>query len=316
MFLPMTHQRLKDFAQGKQFCRIVNYAIIAFAFLMGLETMLKDPQAKAIFNVLDYLFLAFFTLEIIIRILAEDHPGLYFVLFKRTLKTTYGVTTSKMEFTDHGFWNYFDFALIFLSLLGLFAQIFLHPAVLQVGRLFRIFRIIRLLEISEHLKEVERRIMSIVPTVFSFAVLLLILNYIYAILGMLMFDERVFATCSFSTVLDSFVTLFQVMTLDNWSDVMDDIKVHTPAFHPFFVQAYFVSFVVFTSIIAFNVFIAVMTSQVADRMESELQGKVLAEQKSDEKNQDQITESLNAVTAELRQLKSELIELRRRSPGV
>ncbi len=303
----MSHQRLKEFAHSKLFCNLVNYAIISFAFLVGTETVIKDPQWLALFQVMDYLYLSFFTLEILIRILAEDHPGLYFVLFTRRTETVEGISRTRIVLTEHGFWNWFDFALIFLSVFGLLAHLLLQPTIIQIGRLFRIFRIIRLLEISDHLKEVERRIMSIVPTVFSFAVLLLILLYIYAILGMYMFDEMVFSTCNYSTVFDSFVTLFQVMTLDNWSDVMVDVKTHAPLYHPMIIQTYFVSFVVFTSIVAFNVFIAVMTSQVADRIQA-------ANEPSNENNRDSLQESMQSMIAELRSLKQEMTELKNRSP--
>ena len=309
----MSHQRIKDFAQSKRFCHIVNYAILAFACLIGIETVFKDSHWQHIFGIIDYFFLSFFALEIILRILAEDHPGMFFVLFRLKKVPKNGRYVSEFEFTEHGFWNYFDFILIVFSLVGLFAQLFMHPSFLQIGRLFRIFRIFRLLEISEHLKEVERRIMSIVPTVFSFAVLLLILIYIYAVLGMSMFESRVFATCNFSTMVDSFVTLFQVMTLDNWSDVMDDIKTNTPGYHPFVIQFYFVSFVVFTSIIAFNVFIAVMTSQVQHKMEADIEQKVAEAQFSDEGTHKQLKVSMDEILAELRQVKHDLNDLKGRT---
>ncbi len=309
----MTHQRLKEFAHGKKFCNIVNYAILSFAFIVGLETIIKNPQWQSIFRVVDYLFLAFFTLEIIVRILAEDHPGMYFVLFYRKKETKDGITRTTLELTEHGFWNYFDFLLILLSFVGIFAQAFLHPSFIQIGRLFRIFRIIRLLEISDHLKEVERRIMSIMPTVFSFAVLLLILNYIYAVLGMFMFDEKIFATCDFSSIINSFVTLFQVMTLDNWSDVMHDITTNSPNYPPFIIQTYFVSFVVFTSIIAFNVFIAVMTSQVADKVETDLEHKVEASQATDETIHVQLRTDMKDIVHELQLVRAELNELKQKS---
>ena len=104
----MTHQHLKDFAQSKRFCESVNYAIIAFAFVVGIETMLKEPHWQHIFRIIDYLFLAFFTLEIVIRILAEDHPGMYFVLFTRKKVMKGGQMRTEIEFTEHGFWNYFE----------------------------------------------------------------------------------------------------------------------------------------------------------------------------------------------------------------
>jgi hypothetical protein len=306
----MNHQRLQKFAHSKQFIHLVNYAIISFAVLVGAETVLKSRGWQDAFQVADYLYLGFFTVEIIIRILAEDHPGLYFALFRIEKLKVNGKTKMKFIFTEHGFWNYFDFILIFLSILGLSAQLY-HPTFFEIGRMFRIFRIVRLLEISDHLKEVEQRIMSILPTVFSFMLLLLILNYIYAILGMYMYDSRVFATCNYSTVVDSLATLFQVMTLDNWSDVMKDLAANTQ-YHPFVIQTYFISFVMLTSIIAFNVFIAVMTSQVAEKVEADFavrRGIVTQPEISN----GQLNEGMREIMAELRQLKQEVGELKRNS---
>lgn len=305
----MMNARFKHITQSKVFCHTVNYVILAFAALIGLETVFKTDAWLLAFVVLDYSFLAFFVIEIIIRILAEDHPGRFFVLFERKPVVKNGVTRMVFTFTEHGFWNLFDFTLIALSFIGIFGQV-IHPSFIQIGRLFRIFRILRLLEVSEHLKDVERRIMSIIPTVFSFAVLLLIMNYIYSIMGMFIFDQRVFATCDFSSILNCFITLFQVMTLDNWSDVMHDITTNSPNIPPFIIQSYFVSFVVFTSIVAFNVFIAVMTSQVADQVEKDMETKVDSNQAMDEAVHVQLRDDMKQVALELQRVRAELNELR------
>ncbi|MGC4021228.1 MAG: ion transporter [Cyclobacteriaceae bacterium] len=176
-----------------------------------------------------------------------------------------------------------------------------------MGRLFRIFRIVRLLEISDHLKEVEKRIVSIVPTVFSFAILLLILTYIYSIMGMFMFDKKVFASSDFSSIRSSFVTLFQVMTLDNWSDVMKDLRANVTAFPAFVIEMYFVSFVILTAIIAFNVFIAVMTSQVQEKLEKDIEEKISGASRSATSNQ--LTADMQLLMDEIKSLRGEVRQL-------
>lgn len=304
--MTVAHQRLKRIVHSKEFCHAVNYAIIGFAIVVGIETFhLEDGWLKA-FNSFEYLFLAFFTLEILLRILAEDHPIDFFNLFKTRKILVEGRKKTEFEITEHGFWNYFDFILIVMSVVGLFANIFIFPGFFQVGRLFRIFRIVRLLEISEHLKEVEKRIVSIIPTVFSFAVLLLILTYIYSIIGMFMFEKRVFASSNFSTIHDSFITLFQVMTLDNWSDVMKDLTANVRGFHPLVIELYFISFVILTAIVAFNVFVAVMTSHVQERLEKDMKEKI-SEAESEFQNG-----SIQELLGEIRSLKAEVTELRKK----
>jgi len=308
--MKVAHERLKKIVHSKDFCHTVNYAIIGFAIVVGIETFhLEDGWLTAISS-LEYLFLAFFTLEILLRILAEDHPIDFFNLFRTRKILVEGRKKTEFEITEHGFWNYFDFILIVMSVIGLFANVFVFPGFLQVGRLFRIFRIVRLLEISDHLKEVEKRIVSIIPTVFSFAILLLILTYIYSIIGMFMFEKRVFASCNFSSIHDSFITLFQVMTLDNWSDVMKDLSANVTAFHPIMIQLYFISFVILTAIVAFNVFVAVMTSHVQERLEKDKETPVATDGQLNP-----IQSSLQEMLAEIRELKNEVAELRKKLPA-
>ncbi|HCW05965.1 MAG TPA: hypothetical protein DGG95_01220 [Cytophagales bacterium] len=305
-----THQRLKNIVRSKEFCHTINYVIIAFAIVVGIETFHLGESLSQFFNNLEYLFIAIFTLEILLRILAEDHPVDFFNLFKTRKVVVEGRKKTEFELTEHGFWNYFDFTLIVLSVIGMFSTVFIFPGFFQVGRLFRIFRILRLLEISDHLKEVEKRIASVVPTVFSFAVLLMILTYIYAIIGMFMFDKRTFESCDFSSIQSSFITLFQVMTLDNWSDVMKDLAANVSTFPRVFIQMYFISFVILTAVIAFNVFIAVMTSHVQEELEKDIEKKFSDEEAIAQGNQ--LSSSVQEMVAEIRNLKLEVAELRKK----
>ncbi|GHM99795.1 hypothetical protein WSM22_12850 [Cytophagales bacterium WSM2-2] len=302
-----THAALKKIVHSKHFCHVINYAIVAFAIFVGVETLLVGSSSEKIISVIENLFLLFFTVEILLRIFAEDHPIDFFNVFKTRKIVVQGRKKTEFEVMEHGVWNCFDFLLILISIIGLFANLFAFPGFLQVGRLFRIFRIVRLLEVSDHLKEVEKRIISIIPTVFSFAVLLLILTYIYSIVGMFMFDKKVFATANFSSITDSFITLFQVMTLDNWSDVMKDIRANTSFFQPIIVELYFISFVVFTAIIAFNVFVAVMTSQVQERLESDFEKKM-----EGDKPADQLAGDIRLLLNEIASLRSEVSDLKRK----
>ncbi len=158
-----------------------------------------------------------------------------------------------------------------------------------------------MLEISDHLREVEKRIVSIIPTVFSFVALLLILTYIYSIIGMFMFEKKVFATSDFSSIHDSFITLFQVMTLDGWSEMMKDLTTNIHSFPPIVIEIYFISFVVLTAIIAFNVFIAVMTSHVQEKLERD---------NTDNRLNIKMNTAILEMINEIRDLKSEVAELR------
>ena len=85
------------------------------------------------------------------------------------------------------------------------------------------------------------------------------------------------------------------------------------------VKGYFISFVIFTAIISFNIFVAVLTSQVHEKMIAETirlkegkkrKKKVLAEG-GNQYSQDQ----MNLVLSELKALRREVSELRSNDKG-
>lgn len=170
----------KKMIEHKLFYRVVSLMIIACSVVLGMETFYTLNNLPPIFGIIDTIFTTFFTLEIIIRIFAEDKPWHFFHIFQfRKEKNKDGAIKLKFSVSEHGVWNWFDAIIVIFSASSIFSHIFEHPEFLVVSRLFRVLRIMRLLEISEDLKAVERKIISIIPTVFSFALLLGILLYIY-----------------------------------------------------------------------------------------------------------------------------------------
>ena len=109
--MKITHARLKNWVHSKEFCHSVNYAIIAFAIVLGLETFNLGEVWMSVFSILDYFFLLFFTIEILLRIFSEDHPIDFFNLFRTRKIVVAGRKKTEFEITEHGVWNYFDFIL-------------------------------------------------------------------------------------------------------------------------------------------------------------------------------------------------------------
>jgi voltage-gated sodium channel len=283
-------KQLKLLVDGSTFHRLTSIIIILCSITLGVETFYPDHQFT--FDVLDVIFTTFFTWEIIMRILAESNPVKFFTLVLWRKKES-----GKMGFviSEVGFWNWFDFLIVVFSALSLFGHLFEHPEFLVVSRLFRVLRVMRLLEVSEDLKAVERKIVSIIPTIFSFALLLGILLYIYSIIGIYLFSHHVFQHADFSTLGHSFLTLFQLMTLDSWSDMMLEASSKEIGWKSWAIKGYFVSFVILTAIISFNVFVAVLTSQV--------QEKIVAEQQREE-------EDIKILLREVKELRKEVARLK------
>ena len=300
------------FLQTDTFRNAVVWAIISCSILLGIETYY--PASNRLFIGFDVFFSIFFLVELLIRILATGNLFRFFGLFKR-VKNEDGEYQIRVD--EVGFWNWFDFLIVLFTTISLFKHIVEHPEFLIVSRLFRILRIFRLLEVSNELKNVEKRIISIIPTIFSFVLLLGILIYIYSIIGVYLFEHKDFGMADFSTLPGALMTLFQLMTLDGWTEVMN--AANSTLYQGWLVKGYFISFVIFTAIISFNIFVAVLTSQVHEKMIAETirlkegkkrKKKVLAEG-GNQYSQDQ----MNLVLSELKALRREVSELRSNDKG-
>jgi voltage-gated sodium channel len=293
-----------NFVKSHSFHTIVSIAIILCSVTLGVETFY--PEHQNVFDLLDVLFTVFFTCEIIVRLIAERNPINFFKLFS--------FKNRRVIVDEDGFWNWFDFTIVVVSIISLFGHLFEHPEFLVVSRLFRVLRVLRLLEVSAELKAVERKIVSIVPTIFSFALLLGILLYIYSIIGIYLFSHHQYQNADFTTLGHAFITLFQLMTLDGWSDMMYSASASYN--DSWLIKSYFVSFVILTAIVSFNVFVAVLTSQVhekvvedqktSNRKITQLEGDVM-------ETEHEVHDGFKEVMIELKALRAEVKALQIKS---
>jgi large-conductance mechanosensitive channel len=305
---------IKSLVESNKFVKITSFAIIGCSILLGVETFFPPDVPILVF--LDWTFALFFMGEIVLRMIGEGSLMRFFTLFRfepRIEKGDYtGAPRKKIVFLEKGFWNWFDFIIVLLSSISLFAHLFDHPEFLIVSRLFRVLRILRLLEISDELKAVEKKIISIIPTVFSFALLLGILLYIYSIIGIYLFSHHKYEQADFRDLGAAFLTLFQMMTLEGWPDMMYASSEHYN--DSWFIKGYFVSFILLTVIVSFNVFVAVLTSQVQEKLNQEKQAmeKEAMQQIEDELNQNEqeMREGFRSMLVEMKMLREELANIR------
>ena len=268
------------------------------------------PEHKLIFDIIDDSFTAFFVCEIILRILSEKSPLQFFKFFTSS--------DSKLRISEKGFWNWFDFTIVIVGVISVFGHLFEHPEFLVVSRLFSVLRVLRLLDVSDDLKAVERKIAGIIPTIFSFALLLGILLYIYSIIGIYLFSHHQYEHADFTSLDHAFLTLFQIMTLDGWSEMMYPASANYQG--SWWIKVYFISFVVLTAIISFNVFVAVLTSQVHDKVMDD-QKQILSNQQKNKNvlqriegeifvTEEEIQSGFKELLAEIKSLRNEINDLK------
>ena len=143
-------------------------------------------------------------------------------------------------------WNCFDFAIIILSLMPIAGQFS------TVARLVRLLRITRLITKSTELRAIVSTLVRSIPSIFNILILLSILFFIYAIVGYHLF--RNVDPQHWSSFLISATTLFQIITLEGWVDVMDPIILNLGPIY----WLYFASFILIGTFIVINLFISVI----------------------------------------------------------
>ena len=295
----------KKITTSRQFQLMVSLVIILCSIILGVET--AYTQYAAVYALFDFVFTFFFLVEILLRILSYRPTFEFFRLIR--------INGKKVQVEAEGFWNWFDFIIVIVSITSLFQHLFPHPEFLLISRLFRVFRVLRLLEISEELKSVQKKILSIVPTIFSFALLLGILLYIYAIIGIYLFGHHQYKTADFSSLGRALTTLFQLMTLDDWGEMMQSASAnHNDSW---LIRGYFISFVILTAIVSFNVFVAVLTSQVHEKYVNEQKvnkSKLSDLQGNIQETEQEVQEGFNKVMQELAVLREEIGRLSRKTP--
>jgi voltage-gated sodium channel len=143
-------------------------------------------------------------------------------------------------------WNNFDFAVIILSLVPFTGQF------ATIARLIRLLRVTRLVTKSRELRVIVSTLVRSIPSIFNILILLGMLFFVYSIVGYHLF--RNVDPEHWSSFLTSLITLFQIMTLEGWVDVMQPIVSHLGPLY----WLYFVSFIVIGTFIVINLFISVI----------------------------------------------------------
>ena len=157
----------------------------------------------------------------------------------------------KVDFFKDG-WNIFDSVIVVSSLIPT------AGTSVMVLRLLRLARLLRVISFIPELRFViEALIESLKKSVYVL-ILIFILLYIYAVAGVILFET--IEGGRFEELGEALLSLVQIMTLSSWESLMLPITDVYP-----YAWMYFVSFVIFSSIIVLNLFVAILVDVVAER---------------------------------------------------
>ena len=192
-------------------------------------------------------------------------------------------------------WNIFDFSIIVFSLIpatGSFAVI---------ARMARLLRLLRLVSAVPELRLIVATLVRSIPGMLHIVVLMSLMVYVYAIIGWQLFHEH--DPEHWRNLGIALLSLFRVVTLEDWTDIM----YKAMEYHPL-TWMYFVSFVVFGTFVVINLFIAVVINNLDEAKQERLRHLEQAP------TVDSLLSELRATQQSLRRLEDQL-QRRREDEG-
>jgi len=186
-------------------------------------------------------------------------------------------------------WNVFDFTIVVLSFLPSTEEFAL------VARLVRVLRVLRLVSTMPQLRLIVATLVRSIPSMGHVIMLMSIIFYIYAVTGFHLFHKD--DPEHWGTLGTALLTLFEVVTLEGWVQIMEVLlKPHPWAW------IYFVSFVLIGTFVMLNLFIAVVINNLDASKVSELDD--LRNPVTHEEVLDELKRTRDALAALQRRLES------------
>ena len=270
---------LRDYAYRLTKSHKFEYFIVALilinAVLVGVETLPRVMQHYDHWIMLGFqITLIIFIVEAALKMFAQwPRPDRYF----------------------RDGWNVFDFAIIVLALVpatGGFAI---------VARMARLLRLLRLVSAVQELRLIVATLVRSIPSMLHIVVLMSLIVYVYAIIGYQLFHEH--DPEHWRNLGISLLSLFRVVTLEDWTDIM----YKAMELHPL-TWMYFVSFVVLGTFVVINLFIAVVINNLDEAKQERLRELEQAP------TADSILSELRSTQQALRRLEEQL-QRRREDDG-
>ena len=267
--------RIARLVASQPFQRAVIALIILNAVTLGLETSATVMGTiGGALVALDTLLLILFTAELALRIYA--FRGRFF----------------------RDPWGIFDLFVVGIAWL---------PATgpLSVLRALRVLRVLRMISVIPSLRTVVEAMLHALPGMGSIVLLMALIFYVFGVMATKLYGEIL--PERFGTLGASLYTLFQMMTLESWSEAnVRPILAQQPLAWMFFVP-----FILLATFVVLNLFIGVIVDSIQTlRAERESADAEAAREAAATLHADQ-----EAMLAEIRALRAEIAALRAERAG-
>lgn len=229
--------RLQAIRNNKIFETFIILIIITSAMLVGAKTYDLPASMLEVLRVLDWVVTLIFLFEIGIRFAAEEKKANFF----------------------HNAWNIFDTLIVIVSLIPIE-----NTEMVLVARLVRVFRVMRMISFIPELRLLLNSLLIALPRLGYVMLLMFIIFYIYAAVGSLFFEN--INSFLWGDIARAMLTLFRVMTFEDWTDVMYEVmEVYSWSW------VYFVSFIFLTAFAFLNMVIGIVVNVLEEEHQREVE---------------------------------------------
>jgi len=252
---------IKKIRDSRWFSNLTTIIIIAYALILGFKTSseIEDIIGGKLWFYLDLSVTLYFLFEITIKI-----------------------SVDRLSFFRSG-WNIFDFIIVVITLIPVSESDFL-----VIARLLRLFRVLRLFQSRPELRHIIDMLIGAIPSIIDIVILMFIIFYVYGIIGSFLFHDL--PSGLWDNILTSMLTLFRILTFEDWTDVMYEAMQLNSAY-----WIYFVSFIIIAAFIFFNLFVAVIIGEMENLREQ---------------NENSIKSKVDREEAKIESIEREIVEIK------
>ena len=263
---------IKSFILSRLFSNLILFVVFINSVVLGLQTSpsITESIGPAL-NIIDKVCLYIFVVEAILKI--------YFL---------------RIDYFKRG-WNLFDLFIVIISLAADFPAFSSFRAL----RIIRVFRALKFISGLRNLQIIVSAIGRSIPSIGWTALLMLLIYYIFAVVGTMLFSESYPAM--FGSIGKTMYLLFQIMTLDSWSM---DICRPIMQTHPY-AWVYFVPFVIISSFVILNIVVGIVVNSISDVANSRKANKIKDDDSAIEDEIHEVKAHLNTLEALLKKRQQE-----------
>ncbi|XP_048843367.1 two pore segment channel 3 isoform X2 [Brienomyrus brachyistius] len=247
--------------QHRFFVYVYDLIILVNAVFIGLD------EEKPFISYSEWVFLGLYLLEILLKLYAFEPRAFY---------------------ARHQFWNWFDTIIVICALFATILNSALKSSsnynsreILDIIFILRVLRLIRVVDSIKRFRTVINTLIKIGPTILTFGQLIIVIYYIFAMVGMELFKGKIqffengalkpghefcgnpllngsafaknnYCRNNFNNVISSFILLFELTVVNQWHVLASGFTTVTSNA----ARIYFVVFHIVVVIIIINIFVA------------------------------------------------------------